>query len=63
MKTIFKFYVLINEMDKVEGEFSQKLRHEIGSTYVGKMERFEFGFHFFEIIGKDYPKLHNFRVR
>ena len=59
MEDVFKFSVLVNEMDKVEVEIPQTLRHEVGSKYVGKMERFEFGFHFFEVVERDYPELHN----
>ena len=59
MKDKFTFTVLVNEMDKVEVEIPQTLRHKVGSKYVGNMERFEFGFHFFEIVERDYPELHN----
>lgn len=42
----------------MEVEIPQTLRHKVGSKYVGNMERFEFGFHFFEIVERDYPELH-----
>lgn len=58
MEDKFTFTVLVNEKDEVEVEIPEALHQKVGKGYVERMERFEFGFHFEDIVQRDFPELH-----
>ena len=60
MEQSFKFKVLVNEMSEVEVAIPEALRQEVCSRFAGRMERLEFGFHFYETMEREFPALHLF---
>jgi hypothetical protein len=58
MEQGFTFKVLVNEMSEVEVLIPEVLRQEVCSRFAGRMERMEFGFHFYETVEREFPALH-----
>ena len=60
---MYRFGVLVNEREEVEIVIPQMLHREVCSKFTSKMERMEFGFHFFETVEQDFPELHQLIIK
>jgi len=58
MEQSFKFKVLVNEVSEVAVVIPEALHLEVCSRFTGRMERMEFGFHFYEMVEREFPALH-----